>query len=143
MTWEGGHSVHRIPSIDWWLIVTYSTICQAERWTSYCNRNVCRFSIVSCSLCQVAWVIVSLDRWKETTASLSYLIFLLWLHVGFSWFHIPEVWQVLESDPDLEYLWSHEKDATVSTGYSASVTLLYCNPPAHLLVDSEENRWLV
>ena len=76
MTWEGSQSAHRIPSIDWWMAVTYSTVWQTDRWTSYCNRNVCNFCIALCSSWEIAWLIVSLDRWKETTASLSYLIFI-------------------------------------------------------------------
>ena len=45
---------------------------------------------------------------------------LLMLHVGFWWFHVPRApgaLQVLELDPDREYLELHEKEAIASTAY--------------------------
>ena len=44
-------------------------------------------------------------------------IALLLLHVGVWIFQLPEVWHVLELDPDLEYPLLHEKEALVSRGY--------------------------
>ena len=66
---------------------------------------------------------------------------LLWLQEEVCPFQFPEVWQLLELDPDLEYPWLHVKSALVSTGYPPFNTdLLYVICPFDRLSDSQVTR---
>ena len=64
------------------------------------------------------------------------ILIYLGYHVGDCWFHVPEVWQVLEVDPVLLYPWLQVKDTLVSTGYLPLLTtaLLYIVFPLARLI---------